>query len=362
MKCEVIKRNMHVFTVLVLLFGLLLYFGATPAAFAADNVWEIKYSGSGGFWGVDAVDANTAWAVGMGGIRKTTDGGATWQSQSQSAEYWEVDALNANIAWAVGSEGTIVKTTNGGATWVEQDSGTLAELYGISVAANDWSIAYAVGGNPYTHSGIILKTTDGGATWVEQYWPSCLWDVSAPNANTAFVAGDNRILKTGDGGATWSTQYSGTLAWYASIHAVNANLAYAAGGPVLKTTDGVNWAVVRPYDPATCLLGISAAPAGNTAWAVGPAGVIMKTGDQGATWVAQASGTQNNLMAVSAINASTAWAAGYPGVILRIKGPSGKPGCGTGGGMAAIMLGLTLGLLSVAGYRRMRKQLLAMLQ
>ena len=47
---------------------------------------------------------------------------------------------------------------------------------------------------------------------------------------------------------------------------------------------------------------------------------------------------------------------------LSFKRTRPSNGCGTGGGMAVAMLGLTLGLLSVAGSRRIRKQLLTRLQ
>src|SRR5216684_3510326 len=67
--------------------------------------------------GVSYVDANTAMAVGAGGlVLRTTDGGANWTSQSSGTSYLltAVSFVDANTGWAVGSVGTILHTTTGG--------------------------------------------------------------------------------------------------------------------------------------------------------------------------------------------------------------------------------------------------------
>ena len=71
--------------------------------------------------------------------------------------------IGGSLTWAVSGIdfvgkpyiGTILKTTNGGATWTSQTSGTIYRLY--SVYFTDVNTGYAVG-----DGGIILKTITGG--------------------------------------------------------------------------------------------------------------------------------------------------------------------------------------------------------
>jgi hypothetical protein len=54
----------------------------------------------------------------------------------------------------------------------------------------------------------------------------------------------------------------------------------------------------------------------NHGWAVGASGTILATGDGGATWTQQTSGTTNTLNAVSFVDTSHGWATGLGGTIL----------------------------------------------
>ena len=69
------------------------------------------------------------------------------------------------------------------------------------------------------------------------------------------------------------------------------------------------------------LYGVSAVD-GDTAWAVGNGGTILKTTDGGASWSPQASGTTDNLVGVSAVDADTAWAVGYTSILKTDDGGS----------------------------------------
>lgn len=110
------------------------------------------------FTNVAAVDDLTAWAVGLRGmIYKSSDGGATWTSQSSGTTLalWAVAAVDASTAWAVGDRGTILATVDGGRTWVAQAAGTAENLW--DVAAADRRIVWIAS----TGSG-LLKTVSGG--------------------------------------------------------------------------------------------------------------------------------------------------------------------------------------------------------
>ena len=59
-----------------------------------------------------------------------------------------------------------------------------------------------------------------------------------------------------------------------------------------------------------------AAPTGGLRWAVGDGGVIVASGDGGATWTAQTSGSTQDLHAVAFADATHGWAVGAGGTIL----------------------------------------------
>jgi photosystem II stability/assembly factor-like uncharacterized protein len=158
---------------------------------------QVGYSN---MYGIDASDANTAWAVHSGnsnGILRTTNGGDNWENfASPTGPLYDVAAISANIAWVVGANGRIAKTTDGGATWQVQGSGTAVTLN--KIAAVNASIAWVVG-----ESGTIIKTTDGGNTWHLQVSPTTenLTRITAVDANNAWAIGSNQtLLHVTDGG------------------------------------------------------------------------------------------------------------------------------------------------------------------
>ncbi len=107
---------------------------------------------------VSFTDADTGTAVGWHGtILRTTDGGATWVSQSSGTTnvLQSVSFTGAQTGTAVGWFGTIVRTTDGGASWVSQSSGTMNPLLDVSFTDVNRGTAVGIGG-------MILRTTDGG--------------------------------------------------------------------------------------------------------------------------------------------------------------------------------------------------------
>ncbi|MCX6023590.1 MAG: YCF48-related protein, partial [Chloroflexi bacterium] len=104
---------------------------------------------------IAAVDADTAWISGRNGgtILHTTDGGAHWAAQTSGTaqDLYGLAAVNATTAWAVGPGGTMLKTTDGGVSWTAQAG--IDNLHLTAVAAVDVNIAWTVGFN-----GAILHT------------------------------------------------------------------------------------------------------------------------------------------------------------------------------------------------------------
>ena len=137
-------------------------------------------------------------------IAKTTDGGQTW---NQVLNYGPNDFQfpSSAIGYAVGASGGIKKTSNGGDNWVSQTSGTTSKLNSVYFVDNN--TGWAVGVN-----GTIVSTTNGGANWTattSAICPSCTFTnvaFSSPtNGRIIGLGGSSgrEILRTFDGGVTW---------------------------------------------------------------------------------------------------------------------------------------------------------------
>ncbi|MDP6587392.1 MAG: YCF48-related protein, partial [Anaerolineales bacterium] len=197
--------------------------------------------------------------VGQSGtILKTTDGGATWASQSSctSRKFKSVYFTTSSRGYAVAEWGSFCETYNGGSTWSDVTVDGMdksSSTQGLnSIFFVDADIGWIVG-----QTGRILKTTDGGtATAGVSSWSSqtsgittSLEDVYFVNSNTGWVVGQSgTILKTTDGGTNWSTQTSGTTQWLNSVHFIDASIGWATGGSgiILKTINGgATWSIQR---------------------------------------------------------------------------------------------------------------------
>ena len=80
--------------------------------------------------------------------------GADLRYQSES----ERVSFVGSSGWAAGDNGTILNTTNGGASWTSQSSGTNQKLNAVSFS--DPSNGFAIGAN-----GTVVATSNGGTLW-----------------------------------------------------------------------------------------------------------------------------------------------------------------------------------------------------
>ncbi|TLM70017.1 MAG: hypothetical protein FDZ70_09435, partial [Actinobacteria bacterium] len=166
---------------------------------------------------VDGADANTAWAIGLEPaartlIQKTTNGGASWTTQTISGvdpeagntgstryEVYGVSAPSTQVAYGVGVADRIYTTTNGGATWSIRALSTITKvLYDVSMATTSTGWAAGSGGR-------VWKTTDGWATRAQQAGlPQVVRSIHAVSTSTVWAVGDNEmIMFSTDGGNAW---------------------------------------------------------------------------------------------------------------------------------------------------------------
>jgi photosystem II stability/assembly factor-like uncharacterized protein len=172
-------------------------------------------------------DATDGWAVADRSILATSDGGATWTSQTTDAALMDVSFPDASNGWVVGAGGpfgqqaVILHTSDGGSSWQTQYSGP--KLYGEfnglnSVDSVDADHAWVTGLAVSSTRSSVGATTDGGAHWkfvavgrarsvladaVSFVNDKRGWVVCAPYNDSVAPS---TILRTTDGGLTWKLQ------------------------------------------------------------------------------------------------------------------------------------------------------------
>jgi len=223
------------------------------------NSWQLQSQQVGhNLQSVYFTDKYNGYAVGNDGIIfKTTDGNNWNFNWIYSTQLKSVFFINTDTGYVVGDAGKIYKTENGADDWTLQSSGTTQNLKSVFFTTTD--IGFVVGEN-----GTYLKTVDGGATWTSETVIGSfdvLNDVFFPDVNNGFIAGSGSVfLKTTDGGMNWTPMNPN---WFEgkSIYFFDANTGYIAGmfgaiAGIAKTTDGGNNWTNSTYNNITSLYGM----------------------------------------------------------------------------------------------------------
>ncbi|HCA08674.1 T9SS type A sorting domain-containing protein [Chryseobacterium sp.] len=218
---------------------------------------------------ISGVSATTAWVGafdntnGLGGVWKTSDGGATWTNQhmlTTAGQSWTnyvhfFDANNGIIGGDPESgEFEIYTTANGGTTWTRVPGANIPDPLTDEYGYNGGY--YSVGNNIffYTGKGRIYKSTDKGLTWTVLATNSIIsdfggaavsGDMAWSDANTGIIVRKTftgqtptglQLHRTTDGGATW------TQVTYTGITAANniSDITYIPGTTILVATSSAN--------------------------------------------------------------------------------------------------------------------------
>ena len=189
-----------------------------------------------------------------GVVLKTTNAGTNWfhLNTGIKALLFDVFFLNNQtgyvgggyISWDSIGIGWIRKTTDGGLKWTtlfyEQDSGWVNSLHffdeNTGVACFDRS---------------IKRTTDSGQSWETVGYAKTGQgrDMSFPDSQTGYIVGTvNTMFKTTDAGSTWSRSDLGHEVTLRSAFFTSPQRGYAVSpdGPILYTINGgSNWTILR---------------------------------------------------------------------------------------------------------------------
>jgi photosystem II stability/assembly factor-like uncharacterized protein len=273
------------------------------------NAWTWQQPSPQGnyLFGTEVISQNTAFASGASGtIMKTTDGGASWSTQSNVAGTTSsLEAISfptSSSGWVVGSEGTILHTSDGGSTWTQQSSGTTLTLTSVSFA--DPLHGVCVGGVDIvldwfiTSVGIILSTSDGGNNWTVRIQGNCgaFSNVHLINSSKGFAVNQSdRIWRTFDGGITWDTLTTPFPTYlYAMSFPDSLNGFISGGSFVAHTSDGGQTWGQLAEPPQGNILYLSFWDASHGIATVDSSmtsptyfGIVLSTSDGGGSWSEQ---------------------------------------------------------------------------
>jgi len=203
----------------------------------ASGFWEA----SKGINFMDAVDENTAWAVGSDGsggnvyetlYTKTTDGGDIWEADiifmDEGYGLGNICGLDGNTAWAAvfstavqDDKCGIYKTTNGGNTWTHQFEGPYSFANNVWFFDENDGVALGDQADDYFE---IWTSDDGGDTWTrvpeesfsgvevvpgEYGWTGCMEAVGDNTIIFGTHAPEGNAYISHDRGLTWFGSYTG---------------------------------------------------------------------------------------------------------------------------------------------------------
>ena len=285
------------------------------------------------------IDDNVGFASGENGVIKTTDAGKTWSvsfdddySQEPTWKdfvWYSIYFVNGSTGYVINDCGALYKTVDAGANWNKSSfpfSISASQVqYFNQVFFVDASNGYVCLTNYTDNDGEIYRTTDGGGSWEEVFVNSGDWlgrYIQFADANHGYaIKNANVIRKTNDGGKTWVDIHIGINDYLIRLHFINSSIGYAVGyaGSILKTYDGgVTW-VCQKSNVQHTLTSIISFDSDNDCIAVGSNATILRSNNGGMSWSLRSLGPPSNEAIISAgfADAKTVFAIGQLGTTMK---------------------------------------------
>jgi photosystem II stability/assembly factor-like uncharacterized protein len=295
---------------------------------------------------VTFADERTGWLAGGFGVARTADGGKSWQLATTPPPGPVLRAsFSGSSGVAVGEFEGVAVSGDGGATWRQYRPipGQVTDVQAMPgrLLASTAQHLYAS-----TDGGIVWKkagTFAGSASHASRI------HFSDATHGTAATAAE--VAMTHDAGRTWAGS-GGTTGVRNGVFTRDATTAFAVGvdgaGPcsysLRRTTDGGTLSAVSPPTGPSAEMGlVDVGFAGDTGYAVGWEGALLRSTDAGATWVAEtppASYERVTFRSVSLLSADRAVAVTYGGGLVSRDSPavvvSAHPFRGAGLGLLGV--------------------------
>ncbi len=282
------------------------YFGDYKTTDAGSTAKPLNSGGGAGLV-IDPTSPDTLYVAGAAGIRKSVDGGGSWQSistiglpESRDFRCLALDpSVPTTLYTAVEFQG-VYRSDDGGVSWSRLQNIPVSRLLTCVVDPQDTNQVYATDYNS------VWKSTDRGASWgrIETGLPTNP-SVTAKNSlalsstDTAilFLGASGSLYRSSDGGASWSERVLGIRnlrIWDVGVNPGNSDHLFALTDfwGVNRSTDrGRTWSSVLPTiegNPFRKLAFDARTPA--TVYAFRPyyenqkAPLLATSSDWGATW------------------------------------------------------------------------------
>lgn len=254
----------------------------------------------------------------------------TWilqKDMNDGITYYSIYFSDRNTGWICGYDGTIKKTIDGGKTWQLQQSG---------VSSNLWDISFVDGLHGWIcgTGNTLLKTTDGGESWIKIFphgdGNRIFVEIKFTDINNGWLSSNGgEILRTTDGGEFWSVKKSGLIGG-SRLSVINSNTVYALSGKLYKTSNGG-----EDWDSVSIPLTKDNLPAGiffcgeNNGWIVMQNLTssriinevpVLITGDGGNTWSQSEFLVDGDTRCIYFVNKSVGWTAGMLNIYQSVDG------------------------------------------
>jgi|GEM_PF-3169985 len=226
---------------------------------------------------VEFVNANVGWIVDEDGVRKTNDGGKSWEIQItfDRDRYIKFDGyadfINSQVGYFILNSNSsngyppydvfLFKTIDGGNTWTRSKiEGTdFVSNYSVRqltfINANYGLAINYVWQGPTFHQ--LIRTTNGGSTWelVKDDFPSINRLYFSDQLNGWAISSNSTTLyKTNDGGFSWTEVQIQGATYYVDISIIGSQVwvkARGNGEAIFHSGDsGVTWSNIGSQVPS----------------------------------------------------------------------------------------------------------------
>lgn len=265
---------------------------ATSGAASAGEANAISTLGTADYHSlaISPADPETVFFGHHGGVKKSTDGGRTWEDLaiSQDAMGMAIAPTDPSLLYIAGHD-VFARSTDGGQTW-QTLRPTLpgTDIHGFAMSPSDPEHLYAF----VAETGGVYESRDGGQSWepLPGEAPQGIMGLAVVAGEPeTILAGTMRqgVMRSRDGGKTWRSA-GGTLPGGATAFATSPaqpGLAYAgtADGVYRSDDSGASWQPVGPR--GVRVMAVATSPKDpRVIQAVDAEGRVYRSGDGGASW------------------------------------------------------------------------------